>query len=202
MAYNRGSNDALEKFAAVPPAAVAASTGGGLGAVPPIAGSLPGLAAATKPGAPNQAVGTTPVMGTGIPATPTVAGMGKTQTQGSVISSPAPAAPAPAATKAASLFAPTHAPKAAKIPRTVSTVGSNNTTETVKSVAPSSSPVAPVGSAAPASNPPAASSVGSAAGGPLGGIVTQTGQTPAAALAAETASHTRNQVVSASGGGK
>jgi len=51
-----------------------------------------------KPGPPNQALPTSPVLGTGVPGTATVAGMGKTQTQGATISAPPTAAAANPAT--------------------------------------------------------------------------------------------------------
>lgn len=201
LAYRRGSADALDKFAAMgAPAMPGAAAAGSLGAVPPISTAVPGMmSAAAKPGAPNQALSTTPVLGTGVPGTPTISSMGKTQAQGSVISAPPPAAPAtPSMAKAASVFAPALPPKSAKIPRAMSTVGSNSTTETVKSVSPASPAL--VGTAATSSSSaPAAAGAG---GQQLGGIVPSTGQSPAATLANETASNTRNQVVSVSGGGK
>jgi hypothetical protein len=202
LAYRRGSSDAFQKFAALgAPAMPGAAAAGSLGAVPPISTAVPGMmAGAAKPGAPNQALSTTPVLGTGVPGTPTISSMGKTQAQGSVISAPPAAAPAtPSIAKAASLYAPAPPPKSAKIPRATSTVGSNSTTETVKSVSPPSP--APVGSAATSSSSSAPAAAG-AAGQQLGGIVPSTGQSPAATLANETASNTRNQVVSVSGGGK
>lgn len=202
LAYRRGSADALDKFAAMgAPAMPGAAAAGSLGAVPPISTSVPGMtSAAAKPGAPNQALSTTPVLGTGVPGTPTISSMGKTQAQGSVVSAPPPAAPAtPSTAKAASVYTPAPPPKSARIPRAHSTVGSNNTTETVKSVAPASP--SPVGSAATSSSSSAPAAAG-ATGAQLGGIVPSTGQSPAATLANETASNTRNQVVSVSGGGK
>jgi len=203
LAYRRGSRDAQNKFAALGTAgapATPAMAAGGLGAVPPISTAVPGAGAATiKPGAPNQALPTSPVLGTGVPGMPTVAGMGKTQTQGAVISAPPTAAPAtPTTAKAASVFAPSNAPKAAKIPRISSTVGSNNTTETAKSVSPASTPSAAAASS-PSSSPSSSSSVAPPA---MSKIISSTGLSPAATLAKETASNTRNHVVSVSGGGK
>lgn len=204
LAYRRGVADALDKFAAAAgPTVPGMTAAGGLSSVPPLSTSVPGMpSAAVKPGAPNQALSTTPTLGTGVAPTPTLAGMGKTQTQGAVVSAPAPAAPpTPSTSKAASLFAPTKAPRAAKIPVQKSTIGSNNTVETAKSVAPSSSstPSSSTSSTASSSSAPAAAG---AAGPQMGGIVPTTGQSPAATLANETASNTRNQVVSVSGGGK
>ena len=195
IAYTHGSRAALEKFAAppMPPA-------GGLNAIAPVAPTVPGTPAATmKPGAPNQALPTSPVLGTGVPGMPTVASMGKTQAQGSMISAPPTAAPAtPTTAKAASMFAPSAAPKAAKIPREHSTIGSNITTETAKSVAPAASAAPAVGSAAGSAAAPAASAISQG----LGGIVPSTGQTPAAALANDAAGSFGNQVRAVTGGGK
>lgn len=206
MAYSRGVNDAFDKFAApTTPAAPTVPAAGSLGAVPSISPSVPGMpSASVKPAAPNQALATSPVLSTGVPGTPTLAGMGKTQTQGSIVSAPAPAAaPSPAVSgmaKAAAMFAPTKPPRAAKIPVVQSTIGSNNTLETVKSVAPSSASATPT---ATSSSSSASIPGGMGTGGmQFGGIVPSTGVVPAAALANETASNTRNQVVSVSGGGK
>lgn len=198
LAYRRGSADALQKFSALGAPAMPAAAGS-LGAVPPISTAVPGMtSAAVKPGPPNQALATSPVLGTGVPGTPTISSMGKTQAQGSVISAPPPAAPATSATsKAASVYAPAAPPRAAKIPRASSTVGSNNTTETAKSVS-SAGGSAPATTGAGTS--PAVSSAST--GRPLGGIISSTGQSPATTLANETASNIRNQVVSVSGGGK
>lgn len=203
LAYRRGIHDALDKFAAMGmPATPGAAAAGSLGAVPPISTGVPGMpSAAVKPGAPNQSLPTTPVLGTGVPGTPTISSMGKTQAQGSVVSAPPPASPAtPSTAKAASVYSPAPPPKSAKIPRMHSTVGSNTTTETVKSVAPAATtPAASSSATASSASAPAAAG---ATGQQLGGIVPSTGQSPAATLANETASNTRNQVVSVSGGGK
>jgi len=205
MAYRKGSRDAQDKFAALgAPGAPAtpAMAAGGLGAVPPISTAVPGMGAASvKPGAPNQALPTSPVLGTGVPGVPTVAGMGKTQTQGAAIAAPPTAAPAtPTTAKAASVFSPSAAPKAAKIPRSHSTVGSNITTETANSVSPSTTPSAsPTSSSSSSASSPGGTSSTSPQ---MSGIVPSTGTSPAATLANETASNTRNQVVSVSGGGK
>lgn len=174
-----------------------APAAGSLGAVPPISATVPGMmSAAAKPGAPNQALGTSPVLGTGVPGMPTIASMGKTQAQGSVISAPPPAAPAtPSTAKSASVYAPSRPPKPAKIPVQKSTIGSNTTTETVKTT-----PAA--ASSAPAVAATSSSSASKSSPGAGGGIVPSTGVSPAANLANETASNTRNQVVSVSGGGK
>ena len=61
MAYQQGNFDALSKFAALGQPFPAA---GALSAVPPIAPAVPGTpAAAIKPGAPNQALPTSPRIG-------------------------------------------------------------------------------------------------------------------------------------------
>jgi hypothetical protein len=200
LAYRRGVSNALEKFSAMgSPAMPGAAAAGSLGAVPPISTAVPGMtSAAVKPGAPNQALPTSPVLGNGVAPTATVATMGKTQAQGVAVSAPPTATPAtPTTAKAASVYAPAPPPKSAKIPRAHSTVGTNNTTETAKT-APSASAVSPGGTGATTSS----SSSPSSAGQQLGGIVPSTGTSPAATLANETASNTRNQVVSVSGGGK
>ena len=194
MAYQQGNFDALSKFAALGQPFPAA---GALSAVPPIAPAVPGTpAAAIKPGAPNQALPTSPVLGTGVPGTPTIAGMGKPVSMGAAISSPAPAAPATPTTKAAGVYAPVRPPKAAKIPVQHSTIGSNNTIETVQSAPKTSPAVTPVGSVATATTPGTGTDTGTAPG-----IVTSTG-TPPTNLANETASNLRNQTVATSGGGK
>ena len=210
IAYTQGRRAALEKFAAIPGMGGAPQmpAAGGLNAVPPIGVTVPGTPAATmKPGAPNQALPTSPVLSTGVPGIPTVAGMGKTQTQGATISAPPTAAPMNPAVagsaKLGSVYAPTKPPRTGftRTNTQHSTVGSNNTTETAKST--SSAPVTSAANTASvsSSSSPAAGGA-SSTGQAFGGIVPSTGTTPAASLANETASNFRNQVVATSGGGK
>ena len=203
IAYEQGSRDAQYKFAAVPGVAggPAIPAAGGLNAVPPIGTTVPGATAATlKPAAPNQALPTNPVLGTGVPGTPTIAGMGKPVSAGAAISSPAPASPAtPTTSKVGSVYSPSKPPKPAKIPVQRSTVGSNNTLETVKSMpAATASSTGSTGTASGTSTSPGGTGTTATASG---GIVSSTG-VPAANLANETASNCRNQTVAAAGAGK
>jgi len=209
LAYRRGSSDARSKFSSLNAAGAAPiPAAGGLNTVPPIGTTVPGAnAAALKPGAPNQALPTSPVLGTGVPGTATIAGMGRTQAQGAAISAPPAAAPATPSTgggaKLGSVYAPSTPPKSVKIPRQTATVGSNNTTETVKSaptpaVTPAQAPTSATTSSSSSTTPGGAGSLSAT----FGGIVPSTGVVPAATLANESASNFRNQTIATSGGGK
>ena len=186
MAYHRGTRDARMKFAAATPAGAPGSV------VAPTGSALPGsLAATQKPGAPNQALGTSPVLDTGLAPKPTVKGLGMTETQGTGISGPPTTT-----TKGAEVYAPARPPKPARIPRQQSPVGSNNTTETVKSApAAISAPQAPQ----QATNTTVATPTGSSAA--PGGIIQATGS-PAVDHAKHIAENLGTQTVAVSGGGK
>jgi hypothetical protein len=98
------------------------------------------------------------------------------------------------------MFAATKPPKPAHIGTVKSTIGTNNTLETVQAA-----PKTPAASTAVDSGATGSTAAPATTGGtsqPIGGIVPSTGLTPAATLANETASNMRNQVVGVSGGGK